>query len=151
LAADARIVWPEPWHAAALVAHMAPRDLDAFAALGCPEPEAAIRHGIAASTYAWCGIEGDEPLCIGGVIPRTMLGDTGLPWMVSQPGLERHKRFFLRESRARLPDLRRQFAVLENFVACDYPKSLRWLAWLGFEVGDVTTLGDARVRPVRLG
>ncbi|HXA22754.1 MAG TPA: hypothetical protein VNW90_10665 [Acetobacteraceae bacterium] len=148
MAGSARIVWPELWHPAALVARMTPRDLAAFAALGCPDAEAAIRTGVRASTYAWSAMEDDEPLCIGGIIPSsTMLGDTALPWMVSQPGLGRHKRFFLRESRARLPDLRRQFPILANVIACDYPKSLRWLAWLGFEIGDEA----AGVRLVRLG
>jgi hypothetical protein len=147
---NARIVRPELWHAAALLARMDPRDIAAFEALGCGDAEAVIRQGIERSTIAWSAMEGDEPLCIGGVIPQTLLGDTGLPWMVSQPGLERHKRFFLRESRARLPELRRQFPVLANVVACDYPKSLRWLAWLGFDVGDEAQFMGARVRRVTL-
>jgi hypothetical protein len=144
------MVWPEPAHVDALLALMTPRDLAAFAALGADNPAVTIKDGIAASVHAWCALDGDDPLCIGGLIPQTLLGDVGRPWMVSQPGLERHKKALLRESRARLVTLRRHYPVLRNYVACDYPKSLRWLAWLGFTVGEPEQVGSVWVRLVTL-
>jgi hypothetical protein len=142
---------PEPWHADALLALMAPKDVAAFAALGVGDPGSVIKAGIRASTYAWCALDGCEPLCIGGVVPdSTLLGDVGRPWQVSQPGLERHKKRFLRESRAQLAILRRHYPALSNYVSCDYPKSLRWLGWLGFEIGDEVLLGGAAVRRILL-
>jgi len=145
------VVWPEPWHAGALVRLMAERDIGAFVALGVEDPVATIDAGVRASTYAWCALEGDDPLCIGGVVPDgALLGDVGRPWMVSQPALARHPKRLLRESRGQLAVIRRQYPVLTNFVSCDYPKSLRWLAWLGFAVGDEELVLGTRVRRVSL-
>jgi hypothetical protein len=70
--------------------------------------------------------------------------------MVAQPGLARHPKRLLRESRAQLVVMRRLYPVLENFVSCDYPKSLRWLAWLGFTVGEEETVMGEPMRRVTL-
>jgi hypothetical protein len=155
--ADVRMVWPEPVHADALVALLAPRDIAAFEALGTGDPADTIKWGIAASAYAWAALEGPEVLCIGGVVSvvsktRSSHDEAcvGRPWMVSQPGLARHPKRLLRESRAQLAVIRKLWPVLENFVSCDYPKSLRWLAWLGFAVGEEEVVAETRVRRVSL-
>jgi len=146
---NVRMVWPEPWHAGELVRLMSDRALAAFAALGAGDPVETIRAGVRASMYAWCALDGEDPLCIGGVVPDgPLLGDVGRPWMVSQPALARHPKRLLRESRARLAVIRRMYPVLTNFVSCDYPKSLRWLAWLGFAVGGEELVLGTRVRRV---
>ena len=145
-----RMVSPESAHVDALLRLMVPRDLAAFAALGAEDPALVIKGGIAASTYGWCAVEGNEPLCIGGVVPQTLLSDVGRPWMIAQPGLRRHKKALLRESRARLVEIRRRFAVLRNYVADDYPESLRWLAWLGFRIGERECVAGVWVREVTL-
>ena len=146
------VVPARPEHAAMLVALMAPKDLAVFAELGEGDPAAVIRDGIARSVMTWCGREDGAPLCIGGVIPiGGVLSDEGLIWMVSQPGLERHKKRFLRESRAGLARARAMYPVLRNFVDARYPKSLRWLGWLGFSIGDETRIGSVVVRPVEIG
>jgi hypothetical protein len=142
------MVRPEPAHVDALVALLSGRDIAAFRALGTGDPGEAIRWGIGASPYAWAAMEGDEPLCIGGVVP--VPDGTGRPWMVSQPGLERHKKRLLRESRAQLAIIREAYPALENYVSIEYPKSLRWLAWLGFRIGGEEIVAGARVRRVSL-
>lgn len=145
-----RMVWPTPAHVDALVARLAPKDLAAFRALGTGDVAAALNWGLDASTYAWAALEGDEPLCIGGVVPERQTG-FGRPWMVAQPALERHPRRLLRESREQLAMIRREYPVLENYVSCDYPKSLAWLAWLGFTIGDEEQVfSGTRVRRVSI-
>jgi hypothetical protein len=142
-------VWPAPAHVEALLALLPADDLAAFAALS-GDPPGVILRGIAASSHAWCALEAGEPLCIGGVVPETLLGDVGRPWMVAQPGLARHPRRLLRESRAWLVELRRAYPVLRTEVVCGYPASLRWLGWLGFAIGEPRLIGKIWVREVML-
>lgn len=145
---DAKLVTPELWHAEALVEHMAPRDIMEFAMLGISDPVERICRGIENSVCGWTALEGDdEPLCIGGVGPGAGIG---VLWMVSQPGLERHKKFFLRESRARLPELLERFPRLITIVSCEYTKSLRWLEWLGFDVSQEIAVRGRPLRKVTL-
>lgn len=148
---EVRLIVPEPWHADLLVDLMAEKDLAAFRALGAGDPASVVRGGIARSCDGWCAMAGEEPLCIGGIVPASIIGDQGYPWMVSQPALDRHKKALLRLSRARLAELRRRYVLLTNSVSCDYPKSLRWLAWLGFEIGPLDHLSSgAAVRRITL-
>jgi hypothetical protein len=35
-------------------------------------------------------------------------------------------------------------------VSVDYPRSLRWLAWLGFQIGEAVEMNGRLVRPVEL-
>ena len=129
------IVAPELWHADALVPLMAPPDRLALERVSGGNPEAVLRKGITTSRYAFVGIVGDVPLCLGGLI-ETVPGREGVGWLVVQPGIEKYKRFFLVESRRQIAHILTLVPVLHNAERNCEGRGRRWLQWLGFEIGE---------------
>jgi len=53
-------------------------------------------------------------------------------WLLSTPGLARHRIAFLRANRDFIRWAREEFGVIESLVRCNNDVSRRWLEWLGF-------------------
>jgi hypothetical protein len=111
-----------------------PGDAREIAALGVTMPEAFV---LSTSRALWADawlIDG-EVAAIVGLSVESLLGDEGVPWLLTGEPVERHKKLFLRETRAGVARMRGRFPVLRNFVHADYAEAVRWLAWLGFAIG----------------
>ncbi len=63
-----------------------------------------------------------------------MLSDTGQPWLLTSPAIERVKVSFLRIAREELAAMLAVRRRLENYVAADYGRAIRLLEALGFTV-----------------
>lgn len=92
----------------------------------------AIANTVAASCHTFCGHAHGVPIFMGGV---RSLGDYGGVWMLGNPGIAQAKKFYLRETRAQVAHMLTMFRALITTVDASYPRSLRWLAWLGFTIG----------------
>ncbi|WP_062501748.1 hypothetical protein [Gluconobacter oxydans] len=101
--------------------------------MGEGDPAHALRRCIERSAMAGVFYEDDRPLCVFGVVGCL---DVGHPWLVGTPHLNRVPRSFLQETRRWVEEWKRQYRLLTNLVDADYAKAIRWLAWLGFEIGD---------------
>lgn len=144
------ITAPTERHAGEIVSLMAPADLAIFARLVHPdEPAAALRTAVRDSLYGWCGQENDVPLCLGGLLPMSAIGDEGLVWMVAQPALGRHPKQFLRESKRIVDEMLRIRPVLVQAEPVDRERDLRWLRWLGFEEGTKLVINGVSVVTIR--
>jgi|GEM_PF-6255548 len=80
------------------------------------------------SAHTFAGVTMDGPAFLGGVAD-------GRVWMLANPTVARHRKFYLRATREQVTIMRGMFPRLHCWVAATYPKSLRWLEWLGFTVG----------------
>lgn len=89
-----------------------------------------ILHGID-NGDAWCAYEGDEPICIFGVVP-TETPSTGVIWMLGTPLLDRKAKELVKRSRQWVSHFMDEYRVLFNFVDCDNTRTRRWLKALGF-------------------
>lgn len=98
-------------------------------------PAVTITDSIEHSAEAWAGLANGELVTLFGVAPLTLIGVTGVPWMVASPAIERHQRAFLRRNRAMVDHWQKSFPILRNFVDARNTTSQRWLRWLGFEIG----------------
>lgn len=64
------------------------------------------------------------------------LSQTGIPWLLTAPAVERIPLRFLRECRSGMAEMLVFYPRLSNYVHADYTRSIRFLALLGFEVGE---------------
>ena len=66
----------------------------------------------------------------------SMLDDTGYPWLITAPAIERIPISFLREGRREVARMLRLRRVLIGEVAAAYTQACRFLEVLGFELGE---------------
>ncbi len=81
------------------------------------------------------------------------VGNTGYPWLMTAPAVERIPVLFLRVARSELGRMRRRFHRLEGLVAAEYTMACRFLEVLGFMLGPVTEIGprSAKFRTFMMG
>jgi GNAT superfamily N-acetyltransferase len=102
-------------------------------ALGA-EPIDGLLDSLRASREAWTARADGQIICMTGVCPLTLIGSTGVPWLLGSDLVPKHGPHFLRESRRLVARWREMFPVLENRVPADYAAALRWARWMGFTV-----------------
>lgn len=110
---------------------------------------AVLRNAVALSVHSFAGVVDGVPAFVGGVVAADD-ATTGRVWMMATPAVERAKKFYLRETRRQVALMLEMFDRLETKVAVEYPRSFRWLEWLGFEVGEAVEMNGRLVRPVEL-
>jgi hypothetical protein len=93
------------------------------------------------------------PLAIGGVCPvETERENVGVIWMLGTDLLDREMRYpmqrrlFARATQMVVQEFSKNWPVLTNMTYAENTKSLRWLKWLGFELGREHQLGETRAR-----
>jgi len=123
--------------------HLVLRDGDAaeIAALGVPQ-HAAIRRSLAHSLWAETYWVDGAPAAIVGLAFSTFAGGHGVPWLLTGPACERHKLYFLGESRRQLARMAATVLPLVTYVHADYRRAVRWLARLGFAIEPPSRLGN---------
>jgi hypothetical protein len=109
-------------------------DVEELWATGLYAPRAAMECGLLNSEECFVGFADDNPVCIYGVVPESMLGNVGVPWMVSTHYMDIHAGTFLRQSRTQVMETLGKFNKLLNFVDARNQRSIRWLKWCGFNV-----------------
>jgi len=87
------------------------------------------------SVYTFIGRVDGHPAFMGGALPG------GVAWMLGTPEIARAKKFYLRATRAHTEAMQALFPTLTTTVDARYVRSLRWLEWLGFELGEPQAMG----------
>ena len=118
-----------------------PSDLAEAEAWSTEPPETTVANSIRDSSEAWAGLAGGELVCLFGVAPLTLIGVTGIPWLMGSVLMEKHQRAFLRRNRAMVDHWQGMFPILRNFVDARNVTSQKWLRWLGFEIGPAVPYG----------
>lgn len=95
----------------------------------------ALQQAARVSARMWCGEADGVPLFLAGVYEH------GQAWMIGTPGIARHRKFYLRATRQMADEMQALFPVLRVMVGEHVPRSIRWLRWLGFDVGPPRPLG----------
>lgn len=139
--ASIRIVPATMAHAEAI--ELRPGDAAEIAALGLV-PQEALRTSLERALWADAYLAEGEVAAIQGLGLPSMLGRVATPWLLTGMPVDRHRKAFLRLTRARVERMRCEWDLLVNYVHADYAQSIRWLAWLGFEIGTAVPLGPRR-------
>jgi hypothetical protein len=133
-----------------LVANLRPADRDECAALIGEGREAeGIRNSVRLSTHLWAGEAEGRVAAIFGVVPVSLLGGQGAPWLMGTPLIDRHRGAFIRLNRTYIPQMLDTYPHLVNIVDARNVRSIAWLKRLGFEVHAPLPLGVAG-RPFHL-
>lgn len=123
-------------HVAPFLARIRPEDRLECERLGYTA-EAMVRRSLDRSVEKWAAVDGAEPIAMWGITAASIAGELGCPWLLTTPGVDRHRRTFLRETRWWVEHRALEmYPRLVNLVDADYAKALRWLRWLGFTIGD---------------
>jgi hypothetical protein len=126
---------PEPADVRAVASHMRLADVIECAAVGKRDLRHALSEGIERSVSAWTAEVDGVPALITGVAPlHTLLGDTGVPWMLGTDLVTQHQRAFIRMSPDYIIRMLGAFSHLLNFVHAENTAAVRWLKRMGFSM-----------------
>lgn len=116
-------------------------------ALGLDPFEGLLR-SLAGAQEAWTYRSEGQLVCMAGVTPLSLIGRTGVPWLLGSDLVVRHRRSFMVETRRVVARWLTRFDALTNIVDARYEEAIRWLGWLGFEIGEPFPLASGRFRVV---
>ena len=91
------------------------------------------------SSMTWCGVDGDGPVTLGGVVPAT--GGDGYLWQIITPAIALHKRAYLLQGRAVISRALLAYVRLVTVIEADYTAALRHVRRLGWQVGSAIDMG----------
>ena len=133
---------PATWQLAQqLVPVMREADVQEVWAAGHFSPEEAVATSLEASPDPRVGLADGEVTCVFGVGEWSAIGLLGVPWLLTAENMPRHARRLLIGSRAYMDEVRGRYTVLANHVDARNQKAVRWLQWLGFEIGPAEPFG----------
>ena len=125
-------------HARAI--RLRPGDAREIAALGYTQEEG-IGRSVARSLWADAYLADGEVAAIAGLCLPSLLGPIASLWLVTGTPVDRHRKEFLRLTRQRVAEVRKDWPVLVDYVHADYAEALRWLQWLGFTIAEPQPYG----------
>ena len=134
----------QPEHAS-IVPYLRAADVEEIhASTGLPAA-AAVAYSIAVSK-AYSVLLDERPVVIFGVGPNAPKngrtdGRTGEIWLVGTEEIEKRPVMFYRVSKRLFPMVCDGYSDLVNFVDARNILSLRWLEWLGFDIGEAKSFG----------
>lgn len=143
--AEVEIVEARLEHVPWVAAHIRAADAEECRAAGNADVTVALEDGIRRSALAWTSFVDGNPTTIGGVVPYTLLGRQGLPWMLATEDLERVPRHVLREGRRYVEAMRAAYPILINWVDVRNTRAIRWLRSLGFRIHEPEPYGPERL------
>ncbi|MDR1378537.1 MAG: hypothetical protein LBJ36_05745 [Synergistaceae bacterium] len=116
-------------------------------------PSLAVAFSIAHSSPGYAALLDGELVVVFGASPAGAPG-VGVVWLLATQEIERHPVRFYRESKRMFGNVAEKYETLINWVDQRNTLSLRWLKWLGFEIGEpepwgVMGLPFCRVRKMR--
>lgn len=145
------VVPAKPQHIGTLARRMRYIDQRECEAMG-HTPKNALRTGLLGSTMAWTVLIDGRPEAMLGATPINMLEGRGRPWLLLTDVGGKQHRALMRLGKIYTAAMHRHFSVLENWVAAENSRTIRWLSRLGFAVGSVDVIRGVPMRPfTRLG
>lgn len=110
-------------------------------------PKNALRSGLMGSTIAWTVLIDGVPEAMFGATPINLLEGRGRPWLLlTDTGGKQHTAL-VRLGYIYTEALHQHYWILENWVAAENVKTIRWLARLGFAIGSVDVIRGVPMRP----
>jgi hypothetical protein len=117
-----------------------PGDRREIEALGL-SPRDGIVRSLARSLWADAYIADGAVAALVGVALQPLVGGIAMPWLLTGRPVDRHRKAFLRLTRARVQAMEAEHGPLVACVHAEYGEAVRWLAWLGFELAPARPVG----------
>lgn len=109
-------------------------------ALGLAPRDGRVR-SLARSVWADAYLAGGEVVALVGLALQPLVGGVAMPWLLTGRPVDRHRKAFLRLTRARTREMLAEHGTLVAEVHAEYREAVRWLSWLGFTVAPPRPLG----------
>lgn len=116
-------------------------DLQEFLAINCWDARRVLETGVRTSTFSVAGLVDGRVVTIFGVAPKSMIGGSGIPWLVATDELEKYQFAFLRRCRNGVNAMLSVYPYLENYVDERNHVAKAWLLWLGFHLDEPAPYG----------
>lgn len=122
---------------------MRAEDLATVAEMVDADPLKSLHKRLAGSSHALTVLDKSGcVICIFGVGQMDGEAASGARWLVGSDLIARHRLLFARLSKKCLAAMLQLYPVLENAVDARKTGAVRWLRWLGFEIGPALPLGE---------
>ncbi|CCG34026.1 TPA: hypothetical protein QFV80_003319 [Klebsiella aerogenes] len=138
---NAQIVPATAAHIAEILPLVRAADLQEFSATNGWSARRVLECGLKTSTFCCAGLVNGKVVTIFGVAPASMIGGSGIPWLVGTDSLEKYQRTFLRRCRKVVNAMLSVYPYLENYVDARNHVAKAWLHWLGFTLEDPAPYG----------
>lgn len=142
--ATVEIVNTTPEHVDYMQENARAADKAEFWAAGFETPRSAANASLRFGK-TFTGLCDGVPVCIFGVIPQSMVGNTATIWLISSEKINDCPITFLRMGKKRLLELSAHYGMLYNYVDARYAESVKWLKWLGFTIHEPEPCGPLGV------
>lgn len=103
--------------------------------------EKGLRVSLERAIWADAYLVDGEVAAILGCGMSSLVGGHVTPWLITGTPVERVRKSFAKLARARIAEMRKQHPLMVNYVHAEYADSLKFMAWLGFDIGDPMPLG----------
>ncbi|MCM7687617.1 hypothetical protein M8S61_08175 [Enterobacter asburiae] len=141
----AQIVPATAEHIEAMLPNVRQADVDEFLATNGWIPRRVLETGLRTSTFCCAGLVNGEVVTIFGVAPASMIGGSGIPWLVGTDALEKYQRTFLRRCGKVVNAMLTVYPYLENYIDARNHVARAWLNWLGFTIEEPKPYGIQRL------
>lgn len=131
---NAQIVPATAEHIEAMLPNVRQADIEEFRATNGWPPRRVLETGLRTSTLCCAGLINNEVVTMFGVAPASMIGGSGIPWLVGTDYLEKYQRTFLRRCDGVVNAMLAVYPALENYVDERNHTAKAWLHWLGFRL-----------------
>lgn len=132
-----------PGDAEQLAANLRRADLEEIVAASGGDPLEIIQDSVAMTPRCRAFLVDGELACLFGMAPIGLLGETGAPWLLGTPVIERHPSALIRFAFPYLAEMLADRPHLVNYVDARNAKSIRWLKRLGFTFHPAAPYGAA--------
>lgn len=134
MSARGRIVIATPAHAREVAARMRTLDCQEIREQLKLPPETYALRSLEASMFAWAGLVDDRPICLFGLMARSIISDRAVPWIFTTPDVERYPKIFWRGSLEVVARMRGLYPKIEGVCDSRFEATVRWLTRLGFKI-----------------
>lgn len=115
---------------------------EAYATFGHRRYMDGIRLSLSASDSVVMAVSAfSEPVALIGVSTVSLLYNTGCPWMLATPHVDRYRRAFIECGHTYTRAMLSEYNSLENHVDVRNTKSVAWLQRLGYSIGEPEPYG----------
>lgn len=128
-------------HAEPLVAEMRALDRQEAIATAGPDVLKTTQQSIALSYEPCAAHVPDGLLCVFGIAPASLMGDTAAPWALGTDRMTRNAAGVLRIAERYFVWARLRYPVLVNYVDARNTPSIRWLKRVGFTIDPAAPFG----------